>query len=115
MHAPALLRRSVAIALACLAAGAAQAETVTVFAAASLKNAMDEIGDRYEADTGNSAVVSLAGSSALARQIQAGVHVKIIQSRVGHSSPAFTLAKYGHLMPGMDKEAAFAYAKAMSG
>ena len=80
MHAPALLRRSVAIALACLAAGAAQAETVTVFAAASLKNAMDEIGDRYEADTGNSAVVSLAGSSALARQIQAGAPADVFIS-----------------------------------
>lgn len=80
MHAPALLRRSVVIALACLAAGAAQAETVTVFAAASLKNAMDEIGDRYEEDTGNSAVVSLAGSSALARQIQAGAPADVFIS-----------------------------------
>jgi len=47
--------------------------------------------------------------------IEAGVHVKIIQSRAGHASPAFTLAKYGHVMPGMDAAAAEAYAQAMSG
>ena len=45
--------------------------------------------------------------------IEAGVHVKIIQSRAGHASPGFTLAKYGHVMPGMDTAAAEAYAKAM--
>jgi len=45
--------------------------------------------------------------------IEAGVHVKIIQSRVGHASPGFTLARYGHLMPGMDAAAAEAYARAM--
>ena len=53
-------------------AAAANAAEVTVFAAASMKNAMDEISARYAEETGNTAVVSLAGSSALARQIQAG-------------------------------------------
>ncbi len=47
--------------------------------------------------------------------IEAGVHIKIIQIRAGHASPAFTLARYGHLMPGMDAAAAEAYARAMSG
>lgn len=52
--------------------GAARADDVLVFAAASLKNAMDEIAPAFEAATGDKLVVSLAGSSALARQIQAG-------------------------------------------
>ncbi len=47
--------------------------------------------------------------------IEANIHVKVIQSRAGHASPAFTLARYGHLMPGMDAAAAEAYARAMSG
>ena len=52
--------------------GTARADDVLVFAAASLKNAMDEIAPAFEAATGDKLVVSLAGSSALARQIQAG-------------------------------------------
>ena len=47
--------------------------------------------------------------------IEAGVHIKAVQARLGHSSPSFTLAVYSHVTPGMDKEAADAYAKAMSG
>jgi len=47
--------------------------------------------------------------------IEANIHVKVIQSRAGHASPAFTLARYGHLMPGMDEAAAKAFAQAMSG
>ncbi|WP_249692501.1 molybdate ABC transporter substrate-binding protein [Stappia sp. WLB 29] len=52
--------------------GTARADDVLVFAAASLKNAMDEIAPAFEAATGDKLVVSPAGSSALARQIQAG-------------------------------------------
>ena len=47
--------------------------------------------------------------------IEAGVQIKIIQSRARHASPAFTLASYRHLIPGMDAAAAEAYARAMSG
>ncbi|MBR9838971.1 MAG: molybdate ABC transporter substrate-binding protein [Rhodobacteraceae bacterium] len=61
-------------------AGAASAAEVTVFAAASMKNAMDEISARYAEETGNTAVVSLAGSSALARQIQAGAPADVFIS-----------------------------------
>ena len=54
-------------------AGAARAErTVTVFAAASLKTALDEVIGAYADATGQSVVASYAGSSALARQIQFG-------------------------------------------
>jgi molybdate transport system substrate-binding protein len=60
--------------------GAAAAEQVTVFAAASLTNAMAEIEDRFEAATGHDLVVSLAGSSALARQIQQGAPADVFVS-----------------------------------
>jgi len=49
---------------------AARADTV-VFAAASLTNALNEIGAAYKADTGKTAKFSFAASSALARQIEA--------------------------------------------
>jgi molybdate transport system substrate-binding protein len=49
---------------------AAQAADVTVFAAASLKNALDDAVKVYEAKTGDKVVVSYAASSALAKQIE---------------------------------------------
>lgn len=49
-----------------------QAETITVFAAASLKDALDEVAMAYRATSGNRIVVSYAASSALAKQIEAG-------------------------------------------
>jgi integrase len=45
--------------------------------------------------------------------IEAGVHIKAVQVRLGHSSPSFTMATYAHISPQMDKDAAEAYAKAM--
>ncbi len=37
--------------------------------------------------------------------LKLGVHPKIVQERLGHSSPAFTLHVYSHLLPGMQEEA----------
>ncbi|MEO8304789.1 MAG: molybdate ABC transporter substrate-binding protein [Betaproteobacteria bacterium] len=48
------------------------AADVTVFAAASLKEAMDEQARQFGAATGNKVVVSYGASSALAKQIEAG-------------------------------------------
>ncbi|MDK3017594.1 molybdate ABC transporter substrate-binding protein [Pseudodonghicola flavimaris] len=62
------------------AASALQAGTTTVFAAASLKNAMDEIAGVYKAETGNDLLPSFAGSSKLARQIQQGAPAQIFIS-----------------------------------
>lgn len=56
-----------------------QAEPVTVFAAASLKDAMDEIADLYRA-AGGSVQISFAGSSTLARQIQHGAPAQVFVS-----------------------------------
>lgn len=47
-------------------------DTVTVFAAASLKNALDDINAAWKTDTGKEATISYAGSSALAKQIEEG-------------------------------------------
>jgi molybdate transport system substrate-binding protein len=49
---------------------AADSATVTVFAAASLTDAMNEIGKAYEAKTGKHVVFSFAASSVLAHQIE---------------------------------------------
>jgi molybdate transport system substrate-binding protein len=53
-------------------ARAAAADTVTVYAAASLKDALDEIVTAYRARVNDRVVVSYAASSALAKQIEAG-------------------------------------------
>ncbi|WP_353473354.1 molybdate ABC transporter substrate-binding protein [Salipiger sp. H15] len=74
------LRPALAAALLSTLPLAAQAEEVVVFAAASLKNAMDEIAPAFEAGTGHEVTVSLAGSSALARQIQQGAPADIFIS-----------------------------------
>lgn len=75
-----------AIAGAVLLAGAAgmplaaAGDEIIVFAAASMANAMAEIEERFEAATGHDVIVSLAGSSALARQIQQGAPADIFIS-----------------------------------
>jgi len=58
--------------LAAPAAGFAQPQPITVFAAASLKNVLDEEGAAYAAKTGQTVRFSYAASSALARQIEQG-------------------------------------------
>ncbi len=44
--------------------------------------------------------------SHVALLIEAGEHVKVIQSRLGHSSARITLDVYGHLFDGIDEAAA---------
>lgn len=65
----------------CLAPAASLAdETVTVFAAASLKNALDAVNAACEADVGEKATISYAASSALAKQIESGAPADIFVS-----------------------------------
>ncbi|WP_425498729.1 molybdate ABC transporter substrate-binding protein [Pannonibacter anstelovis] len=59
---------------------AAQAQDVTVFAAASLKTALDRVVADYQADGGAPVTVSYAGSSALAKQIEQGAPADIFIS-----------------------------------
>lgn len=62
---------------AILAASPALAETITVFAAASLKSALTEIGAQWQVSSGHSVTFSFAGTSTLARQIQQGAPADI--------------------------------------
>jgi molybdate transport system substrate-binding protein len=50
----------------------AQGSDVVVFAAASLKNALDAVNAQWRKETGKKAVISYASSSALAKQIEQG-------------------------------------------
>jgi len=63
-----------------LAAAVATAANLTVFAAASLKEAMDDQSRQFEASTGDKVIVSYGASNALARQIEAGAPADIFIS-----------------------------------
>lgn len=54
--------------------------TLTVFAAASLTNVLQEIGDAYTAETKRPVRFSFAASSALARQIESGAPADLFMS-----------------------------------
>jgi molybdate transport system substrate-binding protein len=58
----------------------AQDKTITVFAAASMKNAIDDINAAFTRATGIKAVASLAASSALAKQIEQGAPADVFAS-----------------------------------
>lgn len=66
--------RLASLALGLLLAGATPvlAADPVIFAAASMKTALDEIATEFAAETGTKPVISYAGSSALAKQIDAG-------------------------------------------
>lgn len=59
---------------------AAAAEKVTIFAAASLKNALDAVNAAWQAEAGKETTVSYAASSALAKQIEAGAPADVFIS-----------------------------------
>ena len=56
------------------------AADVTVFAAASLKEAMDEQAKKFESVAGSRVIVAYGGSNALARQIEAGAPANVFVS-----------------------------------
>ena len=70
--------------LACLIFALAQPavaqETITVFAAASLKNALDDVDAAYAKAGGTKVTASYEASSALARQIEAGAPADVFIS-----------------------------------
>lgn len=45
--------------------------------------------------------------------VKAGVPIGVISERLGHASPEFTLHRYAHVMPGMQREAADTIARAV--
>ena len=77
-----LRRAAIGLMFALLATLPAQAQdkTVTVFAAASMKNAIDDINAAFTKATGVKAVASLAASSALAKQIEQGAPADVFAS-----------------------------------
>ena len=58
----------------------AQDKTLTVFAAASMKNALDDINSAFSKQTGVKVVASYAASSALMKQIESGAPADIFAS-----------------------------------
>jgi molybdate transport system substrate-binding protein len=55
-------------------------DDITVFAAASLKNALDQVKAAWQADFGKHATISYAASSALAKQIEGGAPADVFIS-----------------------------------
>jgi len=45
--------------------------------------------------------------------VKAGVPIGVVSERLGHASPEFTLHRYAHVMPGMQREAAATIARAV--
>lgn len=74
-----LIRYAAAFIASLLLTAAAHAAPVTVFGAASLKNALDEVGAEY-AKTGGEARFSYGASSAIARQIEQGAPADVFVS-----------------------------------
>ena len=73
-------RIALASALALTLATPALAEEVVVFAAASMKTALDAVAADFEAATGNTVTISYGGSNALAKQIIEGAPADIFVS-----------------------------------
>jgi molybdate transport system substrate-binding protein len=77
---PALAQEKPQSAPAAAPAASAASGTVVVFAAASLKNALDAIGARWSAATGKKVTFSYAASGPLARQIENGAPADLFAS-----------------------------------
>lgn len=70
----------IAIALSAFVATPVFAEEITIFAAASLKTALDDISSQWQKSSGDTVTISYAGSSQLAKQIQQGAPADIFIS-----------------------------------
>ena len=94
------LFRPLVLAAAMLAGGAvsAQAEEVVVFAAASMKTALDKVAADFKAATGHSVTISYAGSNQLAKQIIEGAPADIFISAAVNWMDA--VEKEGQVAPG---------------
>ena len=69
-----------AVAASLVASAGATSETLSVFAAASMKEALDEVAARYEEQNKTDVTVSYASSSTLARQIEFGAPADVFIS-----------------------------------
>jgi molybdate transport system substrate-binding protein len=72
---------AIAVAALCVPpATLAQERSITVFAAASMKNALDDVNAAFTRQTGIRVVTSYAASSALARQLEQGAPADVFAS-----------------------------------
>lgn len=94
--------RLLAVALAAVLVQPVAAEEVTVFAAASLKNALDAVAADWQAATGNTVTISYAGSNALAKQIIEGAPADIYVSAAENWMDE--VEKAGLVVPGTRKD-----------
>lgn len=74
------LVRAVVLVCLLLVPAQARAEGVLVFAAASLRTALDQVAEDWRERTGKAVTISYAGSSSLARQIEQGAPADIFIS-----------------------------------
>lgn len=79
-HHAGLKAKAMLFAMAMMASSIVLAADLTVYAAASLKDALDEVARLHGAQSGNKVTVSYAGSSALARQIENGAPADVFIS-----------------------------------
>lgn len=75
-----LFTACVMLAGASLSPASAEDKTITIFAAASMKNALDEVDAAYTAKTGVKIIASYAASSVLAKQIEQGAPADVFVS-----------------------------------
>ncbi len=95
------LSRLLVLLLAAALAPAASAGEVSVFAAASLTDALKEIGIAYEKSGGDRVVFNFAASNLLGRQIAEGAPADLFLS--ADEATMDRLEKGGHVVPGSRK------------
>jgi molybdate transport system substrate-binding protein len=74
---------ALAVSIACAAAlhpASAQQKSITVFAAASMKNALDDVDNAFTKQSGTKVVASYAASSTLMKQIEQGAPADVFLS-----------------------------------
>jgi len=64
------------------------------------------LADRWAAPPGSVVELEDQGPASKDGAIAAGANAKALSTYLGHSTVAFTLDRYGHLMPGNEAEAA---------
>lgn len=76
----------------------AESEEIMVFAAASLRDAMEEIGKQFEQETGSKVLFNFAGSNDLARQIVSSTTADVYLS--ANQTWMDTVENAGRIVPG---------------
>jgi molybdate transport system substrate-binding protein len=74
------MKRALAFLLACIISSGAFAETITVAAAISLKDALSKVAEQYKAETGDAVEFALGSSGQLANQILNGAPIDLFVS-----------------------------------